>query len=264
MSDERHLVVGIDPGHSGAIVAGYLGVPESVTVTDMGHNRVAVVHNIMSVIGKYRPFAKVSVFLERSSSQPGSALQAVDTYMKHYGNIEASLLAARIPECDICEVRPQEWQRIYAGLVPLTKKQGGAALARDARRDIIKTNSRFIATKLYPKFAYLFASSSAQCDGRSDAMLIFTYGLKRLSGETPAPPPAVKVRSGNKNGKGKKKRTGGPGSRIGKPVFGHAETGSITTICDPATGRPIPRPSGSDIDPTLASAVKQGRRSNRG
>ena len=254
MSDERHLVVGIDPGHSGAIVAGYLGVPESVTITDMGSNRVVVVHNVMSVIGKYRPCAKISVFLERSASQPGAALQAVDTYMKHYGNIEASLLAARVPECDIHEIRPQEWQRLYAGLVPATKRQGGAALERAVRRDIIKTNSRFIATKLYPKFAYLFAGSGAQYDGRSDATLIFTYGLRRLSGEISAPPPAVKVRSSGKNGKGKKKRTGGPGSRIGKPVLAPVESGSVTTICDPTTGRPIPRPSGPSCDPTLSPA----------
>lgn len=261
MSDERHLVVGIDPGHSGAIVAGYLGVLESVTITDMGSNRVAVVHNIMSVIGKYRPFAKVSVFLERSASQPGTSLQGNDTYMKHYGNIEAALLAARVPDCDIYEMRPQDWQRLYSGLVPATKRQGGAALKRAVRREIIKTNSRFIATKLYPKFAYLFAGSGAQCDGRSDAMLIFTYGLRRLSGDVSAPPPAVKVRSSGKNGKGKKKRTGGPGSRLGKSILSNPESGSITTICDPATGRPIPRPNGPSCDPTLAPSGRGKDRS---
>jgi len=202
MERNRHLIVGLDPGKTGAIVTGYLDDPEEVTISDLGNGRAAVVQTILKSIGSMRPFSRVSVFLEQSFILPGSAISASETYMKHYGNIEAALLAARIPNNDITELRPQTWQHIYPDLTPPRSKAGEKSESGE-RRIQIKHNSRRIATRLFPKLARMFAA--IKNDGRADAALIYSYGVRKVRGDlVEVPTPAVKIRSSN-NGKAQDK-----------------------------------------------------------
>lgn len=196
MENRRHLIVGIDPGKTGAITTGFLDSVSSVEITSLGSGRVSVVSTIMEAIGSRRPFGSVTVILEQSFILPGTAIHASETYMKHYGNIEAALLASRVPEKDIIEISPQVWQREYPQLIPPRS-------VMDGRRDLIKHNSRRIAAELFPALARKFARVSD--DGRSDSALIYMYGVRRAAGELLASNAAktVKVRKRRENGKAK-------------------------------------------------------------
>ena len=205
----KRMVFGIDPGRTGAIVSICASAPtpsDTLQIFPFSSERVSVVSAIRQCVGGSRPFASVSILLERAFVKPGSGIQQAMTYMEHYGVIIGCLLSSGIPLDSIHELTPQQWQRYVKDLAPKRAKKGeraekAAAMScsiEDAlrimsteRRQTIKENSRFTASRLFPKFAKSF--SKAKDDGKADAALMAYVCLHVIAGTKDAPNPVLVI-----------------------------------------------------------------------
>lgn len=172
------LVIGVDPGVSGAIAFlssdGQLLAVEDmpVDVTQVGkHSRSRVnFHRLAALLAGAagaQAFAELPTFRPMKKRDPKTG-EVVPTAMGvmgagafgiSYGLTAGALMAAG---CALTEVAPGVWGRAI-GL------KGG------------KDDSRRMAANLFPAQAGLFARKKD--DGRSDAVLIGWYGLLRLRGQ---------------------------------------------------------------------------------
>ena len=155
------IVVGIDPGLSGA-VAFYDTVEGAVEIVDMptvelsrnGKNKREVSAVLLSgILTKHKVDA---AFLERVNAMAGQGVTSVFSFGRSSGIVEGILAAYDIPTT---LVTPQAWQK---------------AVGQRAGKD----GSRERAMQLFPAQAELFQRKKD--DGRSDAALIAYYGAKML------------------------------------------------------------------------------------
>jgi len=155
------IVIGIDPGLSGAI-AFYDTVEGAVEIADMptveisrnGKNKREVSAVLLSnILTRHKVEA---AFLERVNAMAGQGVTSVFSIGRSSGMVEGILAAYDIPTT---LVTPQAWQK---------------AVGQRAGKD----GSRERAMQLFPAQAELFQRKKD--DGRSDAALIAYYGAKLL------------------------------------------------------------------------------------
>lgn len=151
---ERPLIVGIDPGLTGAIA---IVNPDGVLIDAYD----------MPVIGKHINVAQLATYegwrttphlfhaiIEQVASRPGQSSVATFTFGHGVGSVEAMFATLGVP---LTRVTPAKWKKHYG-------------LSSD------KAESRRRATELWPDKASLFYR--AKDDGRAEAALIARYHIE--------------------------------------------------------------------------------------
>ena len=175
------IVIGIDPGLSGAIVCRTMnqdGTPGSARIYDMptievqrgGKSKREVNPAMLASVlrsesagdlASWSPssasnFMRLHAFVERVGAMPGQGVSSVFSFGRSVGIVEGVLAALSIP---MTIVPPQTWQK--------------AVNTRDG-----KDGSRLRAMELFPHEAAFFERK--RDDGRADAALIAYYGCIQL------------------------------------------------------------------------------------
>ena len=158
------MIIGIDPGASGAIAAfsletGHLSVMDMPVMEVMRGKTMKRELNAPLLAGIFSDldanFKITAVFLEKVGAMPGQGVSSMFAFGRNVGTIEGIMAALEWP---VSYVTPQAWQK--------------AASVRQG-----KDGSRLRAIELFPSYAQLFARKKD--DGRSDAALIAWYGATR-------------------------------------------------------------------------------------
>lgn len=176
MSNEQAatVVVGIDPGLTGAIATyfsgrGHLSVKDMPTMKVRGKLRIDEVR-LMDILADELSFCD-RVVIERVSPMPGQGVGSTGSFMRGAGLlVGASRMFARlIGDIDVVEVVPAQW-----------KLEMGLKFPVNATRAQRKTASRERATLLLPNYASMFVR--AKDDGRAEAALLALRGCGASSG----------------------------------------------------------------------------------
>lgn len=159
------IVVGIDPGFSGAIAvvdAGRLVEVHDMPTLASPKGRTELDH--LSLLGILRMVEERSrggavVWLEQVAAMPGQGVSSVFRFGQTYGAIECAVMSVHLP---LRHVTAPVWKRALG----LTADKGVCRRAAILR---------------YPDAAQAFAR--VKDDGRAEAALIAAYGAQRLVGE---------------------------------------------------------------------------------
>jgi len=161
------MIIGIDPGCSGAIVVmtaggnyvAHLNMPTIKVGTKSRVNGAAVAAFVRETVGEFSCHA----YLEQVGAMPGQGVSSMFTFGHAAGLVEGVITGMGIP---LTLVTPQAWKK-HAGLIGSDK---------DAAR------SR--AVQLFPELRVLDQKAKGQAV--ADALLIGRYGLHSLgqSGST--------------------------------------------------------------------------------
>ena len=159
------MIVGIDPGLTGAIV--FLSPAGDNMSFDIMPNVGGVLdlQECCRILG-YAEGEKCHAFLEKVGAAPGQGVSSMFKFGRVYGQIEGVLAAMEIP---YTLVTPQRWQRdIHKGIDKKLKP---------------KDRSRIAASRLFPGFDL---RPSDRCrvphSGVVDALLIAEYGRRQVEG----------------------------------------------------------------------------------
>ncbi|MBB6254110.1 hypothetical protein [Nitrospirillum iridis] len=152
-----HVVIGIDPGLSGAIAV--LSPDGALVVHDMPTHRLtrteldlpALAHIFDGLAKEAAPVA----FLERVGAMPGQGVSSMFKFGTCFGALQGLLAAHFIP---VTLVTPQSWKRAM-----------GCPAGKDA--------ARARASQLLPRQAGLWPLKKH--DGRAEAALIALYGQRQ-------------------------------------------------------------------------------------
>lgn len=168
-------VIGIDPGNSGALVILPNKAEDLMVFLDMpvielrrGGGKVPDVSEIIKFIDDTGVGGDDIVFLEKPAKRPtffgGKVVSSVQAnYLAgYYAAMFCTLF--RLKGIRYQEVTPQAWQKVFS----ISSKSGDTG-----------EQSYLIASKLYPK-AELTGKRGGKKDGRSDALLIATYGKRTM------------------------------------------------------------------------------------
>lgn len=152
------VIIGIDPGFSGAIVhlssLGTLEVWDMPIVADLKGRPVLNLYELYKLLS---PKAKKTVaVLEQVASRPGQSAPATFRFGQGYGALEMGLAAHQIEKRT---VTPAKWKKHFG----LSKDKGA---------------SRGLAIERFPKQADLF--KRVKDDGRAEAALLALYGKEVL------------------------------------------------------------------------------------
>jgi len=149
------MILGIDPGQTGAVaflseyaLGDVEAVPESVV-------DLPIVNGIVNVAGLYRMFQKISIrhaYVERAQSMSKQGIASTFKYGVGYGAILGVLAALQIP---YTLVSPQVWKKAFH------------LIGKD------KEASRALAIQWYPQ-AELHLKKH---HGRAEALLIARWGM---------------------------------------------------------------------------------------
>jgi crossover junction endodeoxyribonuclease RuvC len=164
------MIVGIDPGVSGAIaflstsgvLVEVLDLPVAEVKVGKGLRRQLMPGVLAKLLFERKP---VTVMLEQVGSQPGEGAVGAFSFGRGFGQIEGVLCGLGV---SYSLVRPQAWKKALG--VPADK--GGA---------------RLHAARLWPGAADQF--KRVKDDGRAEAALIGLYACRMLGTEEPAPQP---------------------------------------------------------------------------
>ena len=155
-----NLLLGVDPGHSGALAfftptAGSLEIVDmpTVEVKRGAKNKTEISPQMLAALIRSR-HPSIAV-LERVGAMPGQGTASMFQFGRGVGMIEGGLAALQIP---IEYVTPQAWQK--------------AVGARDG-----KDGNRQRAAELFPAYAGLFVLK--KWDGRADAALMAWWRATR-------------------------------------------------------------------------------------
>jgi crossover junction endodeoxyribonuclease RuvC len=164
------IVVGVDPGSTGALVA-------------LSHNGLRIAAWLdMPVINKEvnapslaewletLPLGDTFAVLEKAHAWPGQGVTSVFTLGLAYGTLKGVLGALDIP---YTEVLPDRWKR---DMHLAKKKTSSVAEAKAA--------SRLAATNAWPSNSDLF--KRVKDHGRAEAALIAKWGVRHISAEIPS------------------------------------------------------------------------------
>lgn len=157
------IIIGIDPGCSGAVVAlddkgqhlDHLDMPTIKVGTKSRVNGAAVAAFLRGLMEAH-PTKPLHCYLEQVGAMPGQGVSSMFTFGHAAGLVEGVIAGAGLP---ITLVTPQAWKK-HAGLIGSDK---------DAAR------SR--AIQLYPGARFLDAKAKGRA--LADAMLIARYGLSQ-------------------------------------------------------------------------------------
>ncbi len=153
------MIVGIDPGASGA-VAFFDPQEGTLEIVDMpvmeversGKSKREINATLLTSIIDKQSTSTTVAWLEKVGAMPGQGVSSMFQFGRSVGMVEGVLAAMYLP---INYVTPQRWQK-EVGV------RGG------------KDGARLRAIELFPKHAHLFARKKD--DGRADAALIAWYG----------------------------------------------------------------------------------------
>lgn len=155
------MIVGIDPGASGAIAffdpkAGTLEVHDMpvMEIERGGKTKREISPKLLANI-LHDDHAHNIVWIEKVGAMPGQGVSSMFQFGRGVGMIEGVIAAEGLP---LNYVTPQAWQKAVG-------VRGG------------KDGSRLRAVELFPKYANLFARKKD--DGRAEAALIAWYGATR-------------------------------------------------------------------------------------
>lgn len=148
------IIMGIDPGISGAIAFYFPMVPSRIAVDDVpvagGEINVAELARLIRV---HRPTLAV---IERVSAMPGQGVTSMFNFGRSYGDVRGVIGAMEVP---LHFVTPQKWKKHFG-------------LSSD------KDQSRMRAIRMFPTAADSFKLKKH--DGRAEAALIALYGAEVL------------------------------------------------------------------------------------
>ncbi len=152
------LIVGIDPGLSGALAFLFgeemdvCPMPTLTITKAKGHRRVLDLTVLANIIDdKTKNAARVSVFIERVSAMPKQGVASMFSFGESYGAIKGIIAANFLP---MTLVTPQTWK---------------SKLKVSSNKD----DARYRASQLMPRFAHLWARRAD--DGLAEAALIAFY-----------------------------------------------------------------------------------------
>ena len=157
------LVIGIDPGISGAIC--FFRDEELKDVIDMptmafGNknkkqiNGSQIYNEISSRINSYK-IENINVVVEQVSAMPGQGVTSMFNFGQSFGVIKGVCAAMQLP---VYFVRPAKWKKHF----DLIKSQ--------------KDSSRVKAIEMFPKFSSML--SRKKDSNKADAILIANYHIK--------------------------------------------------------------------------------------
>lgn len=148
------IVMGIDPGVSGAVAFYFPVVPGRVAVDDVpvagGEINVAELARLVRI---HRPTLAV---IERVGAMPGQGVVSMFNFGRSYGDVRGVVGALDIP---LHFVTPQKWKKHFG-------------LSSD------KEECRLRAIRMFPNAAESFRLKKH--DGRAEAALIALYGAEVL------------------------------------------------------------------------------------
>lgn len=155
------MIVGIDPGASGAIAffdpkAGTLDVHDMpvMEIERSGKTKREISPKLLANI-LHDDHSHNIVWIEKVGAMPGQGVSSMFQFGRGVGMIEGVIAAEGL---SLNYVTPQAWQKAVG-------VRGG------------KDGSRLRAVELFPKYANLFARKKD--DGRAEAALIAWYGATR-------------------------------------------------------------------------------------
>lgn len=154
------LIIGIDPGFTGALAVLNSTTGELFSVVDMPvqknkKNKTELnLHQLFALLSP--PDEPVMAVLEFVAARPGQGAPATFRFGQGYGAVEMALAGNEIP---VQYVTPAKWKKHFG----LSKEKGV---------------SRGFATQRFPSFASEF--SRVKDDGRAEAALIALYGKEVL------------------------------------------------------------------------------------
>jgi len=154
------MIVGIDPGASGA-VAFFDPQEGTLEIVDMpvmeversGKSKREISPQLLATAIRHK--APRIAYVEKVGAMPGQGVSSMFQFGRGVGLVEGVLAALDVP---VNYVTPQAWQKAVS-------VRGG------------KDGSRLRAVELFPAYASLFRLK--KWDGRSDAALIAWYGATR-------------------------------------------------------------------------------------
>ena len=152
----KKIIIGIDPGLTGAIAildseSGEIVSLEDMPVIPEGGKKKVSGNGLMRIFGGYDRHQVEMVYLERVGARPGQGVVSMFSFGRSYGAVESAVSLMGFP---MTYVSPQRWKR-SAGLVGSPK---------DASRGKV--------LDLYPEADVHRKKDS----GRADAVLIARYG----------------------------------------------------------------------------------------
>lgn len=154
------LILGIDPGYSGAIACLDTEAGKLKAVADMPVTKDPKGRAILDYLALFEllcpPDETVHAILEYVAARPGQGAPATFRFGQGYGAIQMALAAHRIPTQ---LVTPAKWKKHFG-------------LSTD------KGVSRGLATQRFPAHAGEF--KRVKDDGRAEAALIALYGKEKL------------------------------------------------------------------------------------
>jgi crossover junction endodeoxyribonuclease RuvC len=162
------LIVGIDPGLSGALFfldpSGTTGeaidVPVHLLTRGGKKKRELDIVGLVGILEQHRPS---HALIEQVAAMPGQGVSSVFAFGKGYGAILGVLAALRIP---MTLVPPAQWKRVLG-----VQKSKDAARAR--------------ASQLLPAAAQQWPLQKH--DGRAESALLALYGIRQLHGAPALP-----------------------------------------------------------------------------
>ncbi len=153
MTPRNHIILGIDPGLTGAIAFSYPENPGSIVVYDIPVADGEVDTDTLTDI--IRGIAPTVAIIERVSAMPGQGVSSTFKFGSTYGALRAVVSVLGIPQH---LVTPQKWKSHFR-------------LSKD------KEEARARALQLWPGAGY-FARKKDH--GRAEAALIARYGAERI------------------------------------------------------------------------------------
>lgn len=174
------IVIGIDPGRSGALVA-ITGNPEapkvvSYTRAEEYYPPKAELNAVAwgRVLAAFSARENVVAYIEAPGYRPGESTQSTATTARAYGGMIALLQFLGIP---FHEVEARKWTRALG--VDLPKKADGSQASSSERKEAhLKAVERVIPTLPYR------GPRGGVNDGIGDAACIALYGLKLATRST--------------------------------------------------------------------------------
>jgi hypothetical protein len=154
------VIMGIDPGISGAVAFYFPVVPARIAVDDVPVAGGEInVSELARMIRIHRPTVAV---IERVSAMPGNGAVSMFNFGRSYGDVRGVIGALDIP---LHFVTPQKWKKYFG-------------LSAD------KDESRLRAIRMFPAVAEQFKLKKHH--GRAEAALIALYGAEVLLGRAAA------------------------------------------------------------------------------
>ncbi len=150
------IIIGIDPGQKGALVA--LNGAE-ITLHQMPDNALEIV----SILRSYLSQGDCHVFLEKAQAMPGQGVSSMYNYGVGFGILLGIIATLQIPHT---LVHPKTWCKVmHQGT-----KDGEA-----------KQRSLEAARRLYPQVELVRPRCKKPDEGFVDALLIASFGKRQLN-----------------------------------------------------------------------------------